>query len=80
MSKQQQDLGESLNELAMVRQRIEKELAKVGKQQAADEAKLGNPKFRERAALEIVAETEARLRGVTEQRQKLETLLQELSR
>jgi valyl-tRNA synthetase len=61
-------------------QRIEKELAKVSKQQAADEAKLGNPKFRERAAPEIVAETEARLRGVTEQRQKLETLLQELSR
>ncbi len=29
MSKQQQDLGESLNELAMVRQRIEKELAKA---------------------------------------------------
>jgi len=28
----------------------------------------------------LAVETEARLRGVTEQRQKLETLLQELSR
>ncbi|HAK54517.1 MAG TPA: valine--tRNA ligase [Acidobacteria bacterium] len=61
-------------------QRIEKELAKIGKQQAADEAKLGNPKFRERAAPDVVAETETRLQGVTEQRQKLERLLQELSR
>ena len=60
--------------------RIEKALAKVMKQQANDDAKLSNPKFRERAAADVVAETESRLLGLVKQRQKLEQLLGELSR
>ena len=60
--------------------RIKKALLKVGKQQAADEAKLANPKFRDRAASEVVADTEARVQGLMKQREKLERLLQELSR
>ena len=60
--------------------RIEKALAKVVKQQAADDAKLANPKFRERAAADVVADTEARVTGLVQQRQTLERLLEELSR
>ena len=60
--------------------RIEKELAKVVKQQAAADAKLANPKFRERAAAEVVAETEARVSSLAQQRQKLARLLEGLSR
>ena len=50
------------------------------KQQAADAAKLANPKFRARAAADVVAETEARVTGLAQQRQTLEGLLEELSR
>ena len=60
--------------------RVAKELLKIEKQHAADQNKLANPKFRERAAPEVVADTEARVQGLIKQRDKLKRLLEELSR
>ena len=53
---------------------------KIEKQHTADQNKLTNPKFRERAAPEVVADTEARVQGLIKQRDKLKRLLEELSR
>lgn len=60
--------------------RVAKELLKVEKQHTADQSKLANPKFRERAAPEVVADTAARVQGLIKQREKLKRLLEELSR
>ena len=60
--------------------RVAKELLKVEKQHTADQSKLANPKFRERAAPEVVADTVARVQGLIKQREKLKRLLEELSR
>ncbi len=60
--------------------RVAKELLKIEKQHTADQSKLANPKFRERAAPEVVADTAARVQGLIKQREKLKRLLEELSR
>ena len=60
--------------------RVAKELLKVEKQHTADQSKLANPKFRERAAPEVVADTAARVQGLIKQCEKLKRLLEELSR
>ena len=60
--------------------RVAKELLKIEKQHAADQSKLANPKFRERAAPEVVADTAARVQRLIKQREKLKRLLEELSR
>ena len=41
--------------------------------------KLGNPKFRERAAPEVVSEAEAQQRAALERRSQLEQILEELT-
>tara|TARA_B100001146_G_C16141187_1_gene416818 strand:- start:311 stop:1219 length:909 start_codon:yes stop_codon:yes gene_type:complete len=60
--------------------RVAKELLKIEKQHTADQSKLANPKFMERAAPEVVADTAARVQGLIKQREKLKRLLEELSR
>ncbi|HIC14132.1 MAG TPA: hypothetical protein EYO83_03240, partial [Gemmatimonadetes bacterium] len=60
--------------------RVAKELLKIEKQHTADQSKLANPKFRDRAAPEVVADTEVRVQGLIKQREKLKRLLEELSR
>ena len=59
--------------------RLRREIDKVSKQMGALEGKLGNPKFRERAAPEVVAETEARHEAARRRRQQLDEVLAELS-
>jgi len=59
--------------------RVRKELAKLEAQQTANDAKLGNPKFRERADPDIVAEAVARASTLDEQRNKLVRILEELT-
>ena len=59
--------------------RVRKALAKIEAQQAANDAKLGNPKFRERAEPDIVAEAVARASTLDEQKNKLVRILEELT-
>ena len=59
--------------------RVRKELAKIEAQQTANDAKLGNPKFRERADPDIVAEAVARASTLNEQKNKLVRILEELT-
>ncbi len=59
--------------------RVRKELDKLAKQLGGLEGKLGNPKFRERAAPEVVAEAEAQQRAALERRSQLEQILAELA-
>ena len=59
--------------------RVRKELAKIEAQQTANDAKLGNPKFRERADPDIVAEAVARASTLDEQKNKLVRILEELA-
>lgn len=59
--------------------RVRKALAKIEAQQAANDAKLGNPKFRERAEPDIVAEAVARASTLNEQKNKLVRILEELT-
>ncbi len=59
--------------------RVRKELAKIEAQQTANDAKLGNPKFRERADPDIVAEAVARASTLEEQKNKLVRILEELT-
>jgi len=59
--------------------RVRKELAKIEAQQTANDAKLGNPKFRERADPDIVAEAVARASTLDEQKNKLVRILEELT-
>ena len=59
--------------------RVRKELAKIEAQQTANDAKLGNPKFRERADPSIVAEAVARASTLDEQKNKLVRILEELT-
>jgi valyl-tRNA synthetase len=59
--------------------RVRKELAKIEAQQTANDAKLGNPKFRERADPDIVTEAVARASTLDEQKNKLVRILEELT-
>ena len=59
--------------------RVRKELAKIEAQQTANDAKLGNPKFRERADPDIVTEAVARASTLDEQKNKLVRILEELA-
>ena len=59
--------------------RLRKQLDKLAKQLGGLEGKLGNPKFRERAAPEVVAEAEAQQRAALERRSQLEQILEELT-
>lgn len=59
--------------------RVRKELAKIEAQKTANDAKLGNPKFRERADPDIVAEAVARASTLDEQKNKLVRILEELT-
>ena len=59
--------------------RLRREIDKLSKQLGSLEGKLGNPKFRERAAPEVVAETEARRAAARRRRQQLDEVLAELS-
>lgn len=59
--------------------RVRKELDKLAKQLGGLESKLGNPKFRERAAPEVVSEAEAQQRAALERRSQLEQILEELT-
>ena len=59
--------------------RVRKELAKIEAQQTENDAKLGNPKFRERADPSIVAEAVARASTLDEQKNKLVRILEELT-
>ena len=59
--------------------RVRKALAKIEAQQTANDAKLGNPKFRERADPDIVAEAVARASTLDEQKNKLVRILEELA-
>jgi valyl-tRNA synthetase len=58
--------------------RIERELAKLAKQLASLNGKLGNPKFRERAAPAVVAEAEAQLETAQRRQEQLQEILVEL--
>jgi valyl-tRNA synthetase len=59
--------------------RAERELGKLAKQLASLNGKLGNPKFRERAAPAVVAEAEAQLEVTQRRREQLERMLAELT-
>ena len=59
--------------------RVRKELAKIEAQKTANDAKLANPKFRERADPDIVAEAVARASTLDEQKNKLVRILEELT-
>ncbi len=59
--------------------RVQRELHKLTKQLESLEKKLGNPKFRERAAPEVVAEAEAQQRAAELRRRQLDQLLGELT-
>ena len=59
--------------------RVRKELAKIEAQKTANDAKLANPKFRERADPDIVAEAVARASTLNEQKNKLVRILEELT-
>ena len=59
--------------------RLRREIDKISKQLGSLEGKLGNPKFRERADPEVVAETEARHAAARQRRQQLDEVLAELS-
>ena len=59
--------------------RLRREIDKLSKQLGSLEGKLGNPKFRERADPEVVAETEARHAATRQRRQQLDEVLAELS-
>ena len=59
--------------------RLRREIDKISKQLGSLEGKLGNPKFRERADPEVVAETEARHAAARQRRQQLGEVLAELS-
>ncbi len=59
--------------------RAERELGKLAKQLASLNGKLGNPKFRERAAPAVVAEAEAQLEVAQRRREQLERMLAELT-
>lgn len=58
--------------------RIERELGKLAKQLASLNGKLGNPKFRERAAPAVVAEAEAQLETAQGRQAQLQEILAEL--
>jgi len=58
--------------------RIERELGKLAKQLASLNGKLGNPKFRERAAPAVVAEAEAQLEIAQRRQEQLQEILAEL--
>ena len=60
--------------------RLRREIDKISKQLGSLEGKLGNPRFRERADPEVVAETEARHAAARQRRQQLDEVLAELSR
>ena len=59
--------------------RVQRELHKLTKQLGSLEKKLGNPKFRERAAPEVVAEAEAQQRAAELRRRQLDQILGELT-
>ncbi len=59
--------------------RLRREIDKISKQLGSLEGKLGNPKFRERADPEVVAETEARHAAARQRRQQLDEVLAELA-
>jgi valyl-tRNA synthetase len=58
--------------------RVERELGKLAKQLASLNGKLGNPKFRERAAPAVVAEAEAQLETAQRRQEQLQEILAEL--
>ena len=60
--------------------RVQRDLDKINKQLRALEGKLGNPKFRERAAAEVVAEAEVLRQGALVRHEQLERILAELTR
>ena len=59
--------------------RVRLELGKVAKQLGSLDGKLGNPKFRERAAPKVVVEAEAQRQAARRRRQQLEQILTELA-
>ena len=59
--------------------RVQRDLDKVAKQLRSLDAKLGNPKFRERAASDVVAEAEALRQSALVRREQLERILTELT-
>ena len=59
--------------------RVRLELDKIAKQLGSLEGRLGNPKFRERAMPEVVAEAEAQQQTARRRRQQLEQILTELA-
>ena len=58
---------------------MQRELDKLARQLGSLEGKLGNPKFRERAAPEVVAEAEALQTAARHRQSQLEQILSELS-
>ena len=58
--------------------RIQRDSDKVAKQLRALDGKLGNPKFRERAAPDVVAEAKALQQSALVRREQLERILAEL--
>ena len=59
--------------------RVRRDLDKNAKQLRSVDGKLGNPKFRERAAPDVVTEAEALQRSALRRRQQLEQILTELT-
>ena len=59
--------------------RVRRELGKIAKQLGSLEGKLGNPKFRERAAPDVVAAAETQHDAAVRRRQQLDQILAELA-
>jgi valyl-tRNA synthetase len=59
--------------------RVQRDLDKIAKQLRSLDAKLGNPKFHERAASDVVAEAEALQQSALVRREQLERILTELT-
>jgi valyl-tRNA synthetase len=58
---------------------VQRDLDKIAKQLRSLDAKLGNPKFHERAASDVVAEAEALQQSALVRREQLERILTELT-
>ena len=60
-------------------ERVQRDLDKIAKQLRSLDGKLGNPKFRERAAADVVVEAEALQQSALVRRRQLEQILSELT-
>ena len=59
--------------------RVQRDLDKIARQLRSLDGKLGNPKFRERAAADVVVEAEALQQSALVRRRQLEQILTELA-